>query len=114
MKCSLQWRHNERDGVSNQQRLDCLLNRFFKVQIKENIEASLAFVQGIHRWPVNSPHKEPVPQKMFPCDDVITCLAIICNKTSSEQMFARFHDALCVTSAQWVNFKKSVNCDCVY
>ena len=27
---SLQWRHNERNGVSNHRRLDYLLNRFFK------------------------------------------------------------------------------------
>ena len=27
---SLQWRHNEHDGVSNHQRHDCLLNRLFK------------------------------------------------------------------------------------
>ena len=33
--------------------------------------ASLAFVRGIHRWPVNSPHKWPVTRKMFPFDDVI-------------------------------------------
>ena len=33
--------------------------------------ASLAFVRGIHRSPVNSPHKRPVPRKMFPFDDVI-------------------------------------------
>ena len=33
--------------------------------------ASLAFVQGIHRWPVNSLHKMPVIGKMFPFDDVI-------------------------------------------
>ena len=33
---------------------------------------SLAFVRGIHRWPVNSPHKGPVTQNMFPFDDVIT------------------------------------------
>ena len=32
---------------------------------------SLAFVWGIHRWPVNSPHKGPVTRKMFPFDDVI-------------------------------------------
>ena len=32
---------------------------------------SLAFVQGIHRGPVNSPHKWPVTRKMFPFDDVI-------------------------------------------
>ena len=33
--------------------------------------ASLAFVRGIHRWPVNSPHQGPVNRKMFPFDDVI-------------------------------------------
>ena len=33
--------------------------------------ASLAFVRGIHRWPVNSQHRGPVTRKMFPCDDVI-------------------------------------------
>ena len=33
--------------------------------------ASLAFVRGIHRWPVNSPHKWPVTRKLFPLDDVI-------------------------------------------
>ena len=36
---SLQWRHNERDGVSNHQPHDCLLNRLFKAQIIENIKA---------------------------------------------------------------------------
>ena len=33
--------------------------------------ASLAFVRGLHRWPVNSSHKGPVTRKMFPFDDVI-------------------------------------------
>ena len=32
---TLRWRHNERDGVSNHQPHDCLLNRLFKAQIKE-------------------------------------------------------------------------------
>ena len=32
---SLRWRHNERDGVSNHQPHDCLLNRLFKAHIKE-------------------------------------------------------------------------------
>ena len=40
-------------------------------QRKHQISASLAFVRGIHRGPVNSPHKWPVTQKMFPFDDVI-------------------------------------------
>ena len=35
----LQWRHNERDGISNHERHDCLFNRLFEAQIKENIKA---------------------------------------------------------------------------
>ena len=37
----------------------------------QSTPASLAFVWGIHRGPVNSPHKWPVTRKMFPFDDVI-------------------------------------------
>ena len=40
-------------------------------QRKHQSSASLAFVQGIHRGPVNSPHKWPVTRKMSPFDDVI-------------------------------------------
>ena len=40
-------------------------------QRKHLSSASLAFVRGIHRWPVNSPHKEPVARKMVPFDDVM-------------------------------------------
>ena len=40
-------------------------------QRKHQSSASLAFVWGIHRWPVNSPHKWPVTRKMLPFDDVI-------------------------------------------
>ena len=40
-------------------------------QRKHQSSASLAFVRGIHRGPMNSPHKWPVTRKMFPFDDVI-------------------------------------------
>ena len=40
-------------------------------QRKHQSSASLAFVRGIHRWPVNSPQKGPVKRKMFPFDDVV-------------------------------------------
>ena len=33
--------------------------------------ASLALVRGIHRSPVNSPHKGPVTREVFPFNDVI-------------------------------------------
>ena len=35
-------------------------------QREHQSSASLAFVRGIHRRPVNSPHKGPVTRKMFP------------------------------------------------
>ena len=40
-------------------------------QRKYQSSASPAFVRGIHRRPVNFPHKWPVTRKMFPFDDVI-------------------------------------------
>ena len=40
-------------------------------QRKHQSSASLAFVRGIHRGPVNSLHKWSVTRKMFPFDDVI-------------------------------------------
>ena len=40
-------------------------------QRKHQSSATLTFVRGIHRRPVNSPHKWPVTWKMFPFDDVI-------------------------------------------
>ena len=46
-------------------------------QRKHQSSASLAFVRGIHRWPVDSPHKGPVTRKMFPFDDVSWLLSIV-------------------------------------
>ena len=40
-------------------------------QRKHQSPASLAFVRGIHRGPVNSPNKWPVTRKMLSFDDVI-------------------------------------------
>ena len=73
MAGALQWRHNERDGASNHQPHDCLLNLLFRHRSKKTSKryASLAFVRGIHRWPVDSLHKRPVTRKVFPSDDVI-------------------------------------------
>ena len=73
------WRHcnDEGHGVSNHQHW---LNLFFRAhQIKHQSSASLAFVRGIHRWPDDSPHREPVTRGMLPFDTssyVITTLRI--------------------------------------
>ena len=45
-------------------------------QRKHQSSASLAFVRGIRRGPVNSPHKGPVTRKMFPFDDVIMIFCV--------------------------------------
>ena len=55
--------------------INCLTSVYSTVysganQRKHQSSASLAFVRGIHRWPVKSPHKWPVTRKVFPFDDV--------------------------------------------
>ena len=49
-------------------------------QSKHQSSASLAFVWGIQRGPVNSPHKWPVTRKMFPFDDVIVAICLLSYK----------------------------------
>ena len=50
-------------------------------QRKHQSSASLAFVRGIHRTPVNSPYKGQVTRKMFQFDDVIMKKIIpVCGK----------------------------------
>ena len=46
-------------------------------QRKHQSSTSLAFVRGIHRWPMNAPHKGPVTRKMFPFDDVFMYILYI-------------------------------------
>ena len=45
-------------------------------QRKHQSSASLVFLRGIHRWPVNSPHRWPVTRKIFSFDDVIMACVI--------------------------------------
>ena len=67
-----QWRHNERDGMSNHRRLHCFSTvSSGAVQRKHQKSESLGFVRGMHRWSVKSPHKRPVTRKTFPFGDVI-------------------------------------------
>ena len=68
---TLQWRNSERDGVSNQRRLDCSTVCSGADQRKHQNPA--------HHWPLWGestgdrwfPHKGPVTRKVFPFDDVI-------------------------------------------
>ena len=53
-------------------------------QRKHQSSTSQAFVWGIHRWPVNSPHKWPVTRKVLPFDDVIMISSNICGVEMQE------------------------------
>ena len=66
-------------------------------QRKHQSSAPLAFVRGIHRWPVNSPHKWPVTRTMFPFDDVI--MVSFGGKNACNVL--RFYCAL-KTGVQWM------------
>ena len=59
-------------------------------QRQHQSSTSLAFVRGIHRWPVNSPSKGPVTRKMFPFDDVITYSC--CSSAYFVQVYFRLGD----------------------
>ena len=61
---ALQWRHNESHDVWNNQQLDGVFNYLFKL-IKENIKVHVTGPMGIHRWPVDSPHKGPVTRNTW-------------------------------------------------
>ena len=76
---TLQWRHNERDGVSNHRRLDFLLNCLFRRRSKNT---SKLRVTGLceENSPVTGefpavagefPAQKPVTRNMFPFDDII-------------------------------------------
>ena len=69
---TLQWRHNDHDGVSNRQPHGCLLNRLFRRRSKKISKLRVTgLCVGNSPGPVNSPHKGPVTRKMFPFDDII-------------------------------------------
>ena len=62
----LEWRHNERDSLQ----ITSLTMVYSTVysgadQRKYHSSTSLAFLRGIHRSTLNSPHKEPITRKCF-------------------------------------------------
>ena len=61
-------------------------------------DANKQMVRGIHRSPVNSPHKGPVTRKMFPFDDVIMTFRVSLWETVT-QVFPRFRSQSFATRA---------------
>ena len=79
-------------------------------QRKHQSSASLAFVRGIHRGPVNSPHKRTETQKVFPFDGVI----MLCARCPQIQIQKyKFHSSLFInwwffSHKQWSTFSFKV------
>ena len=87
-------------------------------QRKHQSSVSLAFVWGIHRGPVNSPHKGQVTRKMFPFDDVITGLcrlfhASACQLLPSQKVMTNFYFyqentlAVCQAHFSWLKWENN-------
>ena len=75
-------------------------------QSKHQSSASLAFVWGIHRGPVNSPHKRPVTRKIFPVDDVI----MHGEKASNAERVSMSHyrNAVVGSPADWTGISNNI------
>ena len=67
-------------------------------QRKHQSSAPLAFERGIHRGPVNSPHKWPVTREMFPFDDVIMISLSSIYKPINSKMFVSWRLASSLAS----------------
>ena len=79
-------------------------------QIEHQSSASLAFVRGIHRWPVDSPHKGSATRKMFLFDD-ITMVKPQPNTTNTN----RVHDmGMCSTRNLAAYIKNHAVCEAVW
>ena len=69
-------------------------------QRKHQSFASLAFVWGIYRGAVNSPHKWPITRKMFPS---------WCNKTKTKKIMYIFH-SICCRENDFCNSLRIIHC----
>ena len=72
-------------------------------QRKHHSSASLGFVWGIHRGPVNSLHKWPATRKMFPFDDIIM------NHAMENTWSMWMHEKLQKCKHWYLNPKKIIN-----
>ena len=69
---TLQWRHNEGDGVSNHQPHDCLFNHLFRRRSKKTSKLRVtSLCEGDSSVAGEFPAQRPVTRKIFPFDDVI-------------------------------------------
>ena len=77
---TLQWRHNERDDVSNHRRFDCLFNRLFRGRSKKSSKLRVTGLRGGNTLVARAfPTQRPVTRQMFPLDDSLIMGALVNN-----------------------------------
>ena len=81
-------------------------------QRKHQSSASLAFVRGIHRGPVNSPQKWPVTRKMFPFDDVIVFYGFI--SLAPEQSYNCLHVSQVILNDKLADSRTQQSTNCIF
>ena len=87
---SLQWCHNECDGMPNHHRcLNCLLNRLFRSKKTSKLRIT-GLCEGNSPVVVSSPHKGPVMRKMFLFDDVLMYCGVYLQTGMNNKSWAFF------------------------
>ena len=134
----LQWRHNERYGVSNHQPQDCLLNRLFRCRSKKTSKLRVTgLYEGNSAVTGEFPHKGPVTRKCFhlmtsSCQGPISLMIlsrnwmeiVLCSYPNSNDMIAihiftcHCHVSCAVTACtsicidknncNWINIKRNI------
>ena len=76
---TLHWRHNERNGVSNHRRLDCLLSLLFRRRSKKTSKPRVtALCEGNPPVTAGFPSQRSITAEMLPFDNVSMTITIYC------------------------------------
>ena len=103
MSLALRWRHNERDGVSNHQPHDCLLNRLFRRRSKKTSKLRVTgLCVGNSPATGEFPHKGLITRKMLPFDDVIVNM-----KSTTEGLFASWENKCKMANKKYIHIQSS-------
>ena len=97
--CSLRWRHNEQNGVSSHQPLECLFYALIKPTSKKTWKVR---VTGLceENSPVTGEFSSqmPVTRKMFPFDDVIMYI----NRYWATSLHSAIFQAFLLDGSHWL------------
>ena len=90
---SLQWHHNERYGVSDHQRLDCIFNRLFRRRSKKTSKLHITgLCEGNSPVTGEFPARRTVTRKILPFDNVIMNYLL---RVTSRIWYRTIHPRIC-------------------